>query len=228
MPTFEDQEFGTVTVRKSRSTNTIRASLAPNGTLRISMPALAPLFMAKRMLNASRSQIRELQQVSGQRLFADGMQIGKSHSILVSPANTLRVVTRGQVIHVELPEGEAIDTAGTQQAIRQAVLKALRKEAKSYLPRRLAHLAQEFGFSYSEVRFSHASSRWGSCSSNGTISLNIALMMQDFSIIDYVLIHELAHTKHMNHSDAFWQEVARANPDYKRHRKILKLATPHV
>ncbi|HXH27008.1 MAG TPA: M48 family metallopeptidase [Candidatus Acidoferrum sp.] len=105
-------------------------------------------------------------------------------------------------------------------------LKALRKKAKEFLPSRLQQLAAKHGFSYQKSRLSSAGTRWGSCSSRGTISLNIYLMTLPSELIDYVIIHELCHTKHMNHSRSFWQLVAAYCPDYKQLRRLLKQHRP--
>ncbi len=105
-------------------------------------------------------------------------------------------------------------------------LATLRKKAKYFLPRRLMALAKQFDFSYASVRCSHASTRWGSCTSKGVVSLNIGLMRLPDQLRDYVLIHELCHTRHLNHSPAFWAEVERCDPGYKLHRKMLKNYQP--
>lgn len=115
----------------------------------------------------------------------------------------------------------------TQRA-RDAKKKILTKRAKEYLPYRLDYFAKLYGYEYDRLRFSHANTRWGSCSSNRTISLNIGLMQVPEPLRDYVLIHELAHLNHMNHSTAFWAEVAAHDPHYKEHRKKLKLYSPGV
>ena len=115
----------------------------------------------------------------------------------------------------------------TQRA-RDAQKKILQKKAKEYLPYRLDFWAKKFGYSYSGVRLSHANTRWGSRSSTGTISLNIGLMKLPEPLRDYVIIHELAHINHMDHSSAFWHEVGEHDPNYKRHEKALKMFSPGV
>lgn len=115
----------------------------------------------------------------------------------------------------------------TQRA-RDAKKKILMKKAKDYLPYRLDYYAKLYGYSYDKCRLSHAATRWGSCSSNRTISLNIGLMQVPEVLRDYVIIHELAHLNHMDHSDAFWREVGEHDPRYKEHRKRLKMFSPGV
>jgi len=229
--TLTDPEFGTITVRRSAKASHVRIRVAPDGTLRASLPLYAPLFLVKRLLKDSRTQLRTmLKEHHSESIFEDGMRIGKSHTLIVRPVNQLTATVKrhGQQIIVSLPTGRTLQEPIINQQIREATIAALRLEAKSYLPKRLAYIAKQYGYTYERVRFSHASGRWGSCSSSGTISLNIALMKLPFELIDYVLIHELSHTKQMNHSEEFWQLVASADPAYKLHRKTLKQETPSI
>lgn len=231
MPTITDDEFGIIKITRSAKASHVRIRVGTDGTLRASMPLYAPLLLVKRLLRTSRPEIRALlQEYQSVSSFVDGMQIGKSHSLISRPTNgrECSVARHGQQIIVSLPEEQAIEDPAVQARIRPVVIEALRKEAKSYLPRRLAHLAKQHGFSYQKVRFSHASGRWGSCSSNGTISLNIALMKLPFPLIDYVLVHELSHTVEMNHADAFWALVQRCDPEWRTHRREIKKHTPSI
>lgn len=114
------------------------------------------------------------------------------------------------------------------QRARDTKKRILMKKAKEYLPYRLEYYAKLYGYSYDRCRLSHAATRWGSCSSNRTISLNIGLMQVPEILRDYVILHELAHLNHMDHSDAFWAEVASHDPRYKDHRRKLKAFSPGV
>lgn len=115
----------------------------------------------------------------------------------------------------------------TQRA-RDYQKKALMKKAREYLPYRLEYLAKLYGYTYNKHHLSHANTRWGSCSPNRTISLNIGLMNLPKPLRDYVIIHELAHLNHMDHSAAFWREVASHDLHYRYHEKSLKKFSPSV
>ena len=229
MPTVTDEEFGAITVRRSARATQVRLRVAPDGSLRASMPVYAPMFLLKRLIKSSRPQLRKMLEHSlPQTEYHDGQQIGKSHTLIVRSATRLAVGRSKQHITVDLPPTLTLQSPEVVKKLREVVIGALRLEAKSYLPKRLQYLANQHGFVYDKVRFSHASSRWGSCSSSGTISLNIALMKLPFELIDYVVIHELAHTVEMNHSEAFWALVAKGDAQYKQHRKLLKQESPSI
>ncbi len=231
MPTITDDEFGPIKVTRSAKASHIRLKIGTDGTLRASMPLYTPMLLVKRLIRSSRTELRKMLDEHHQAsVFTNGMAIGKSHHIVTRPTSeqTASVARHGQQIIVSLPPGQEIESTAVQALLRPVVIAALRKEAKSYLPRRLAYLARQHGFSYERVRFSHASGRWGSCSSSGTISLNIALMKLPFELIDYVLIHELSHTVHMNHSEKFWALVERCEPHYKQARWAMKAQTPSI
>lgn len=229
MPAVHDDEFGNITVRTHARTQHIRISVAPNGSLRASIPTHATQKHLRSMIDSSRTQIRELiAKTVPDTVYVNGMRIGKSHSLIVLQGTDFSVRKRDLKLFVTLPPEVKIDQQSVQQAIRSEVTKLLRKEASHYLPRRLKVLAEKLNCTYERVRLSHASTRWGSCSSSGTISLNIALMKLPFDLIDYVIIHELCHTRQMNHSPQFWRLVESADPDYTAHRRSLKQHTPTI
>jgi predicted metal-dependent hydrolase len=101
-------------------------------------------------------------------------------------------------------------------------------QAGKVLNERTQLFASRHGFQYEKIRISSARTRWGSCSSRGTLSFTWRLVMAPLNVVDYVVIHELAHLKIKNHSAVFWTEVARLLPDYKRHRDWLKKNGQHL
>ena len=97
-----------------------------------------------------------------------------------------------------------------------------RREAKRIVTGRVQHFAEKHQFQYKKLRISSARTRWGSCSTNGTLSFSWRLIMTPLNVVDYVIIHELAHTVHHNHSKRFWKLVEKLMPDYKERRKLLR------
>ena len=97
-----------------------------------------------------------------------------------------------------------------------------REQARLYLTERVQYYAQIFNFKYRQVKITSARTRWGSCSSCGTLSFSWRLIMAPPEIIDYVVLHELAHTLQPNHSQQFWVLVQSLLPDYVDKRRWLK------
>lgn len=106
--------------------------------------------------------------------------------------------------------------ASDGRAVRHALRRWLAERAAEVLGHALEQYAGELGFQYERLLIRRQRTRWGSCSTRGTISLNCCLLFQRPPVVRYLMIHELAHTAHMNHSRRFWQTVARHCPDYRR------------
>ncbi len=228
MTTFHDSQLGEIIVRRSSASRAIRIRAGTDGRLVASAPKLTPLFIIKQTVRSSREELQKLLDSSRARAYRDGDQIGQSHQLRLLPGESLQTSFNNREVIVYLPHASNPTDEAIQSEIRRAVIKLLRKEAKVYLDVRLDVLAKRHGFRYQKVRYTHAATRWGSCSSQGTISLNIGLMSLALDLIDYVLIHELCHTRQMNHGTAFWAEVARIDPHYKLHRRQLKTKSPSV
>ena len=101
-------------------------------------------------------------------------------------------------------------------------LERLKKQAKKVLPEKTAYYAQKIGVRYGQISIRAQKTRFGSCSAKGNLNFNCLIMKMPAEVIDYVVVHELCHRKQMNHSAAFWQEVARILPDYRTRRRWLK------
>lgn len=106
--------------------------------------------------------------------------------------------------------------------------KWLKNHAKDIFPRLLSELAAKHGFRYNRLTIRGQKTRWGSCSSKQNINLNYKLLFFPEAVVCYVMIHELCHTREMNHSVRFWNLVSQCDPEYLQHRKHLKQANAYV
>ncbi|TVS11546.1 MAG: M48 family peptidase [Wenzhouxiangella sp.] len=120
------------------------------------------------------------------------------------------------VFHLPALADDALD-----QRISVALKKWLLASGRHTLPQWVAHLAAAHGFRYGAVRVRNQRSRWGSCSSRGDLSINARLLFCPAPACEYVLVHELVHTVHPDHSPAFWNRVAELVPDYQRQQSAL-------
>ena len=160
------------------------------------------------------------------RDFADCDFIGRHHRLVIQPGVRPATTLNDQQLIVKVPDDYT--DIQTSQLVSRGGAKALKAEASHYLPKRLHALALRYGYKYSKVRLTFAKSRWGSCSTSGTISLNVSLMMLPEELSDYVLLHELTHTHHMNHSKAFWDELSEHLPEARELSRALRDYSPYI
>ncbi len=101
-------------------------------------------------------------------------------------------------------------------------IRELKSKAKEILPERVKFWSQKTGLYCTGITITSAKTRYGSCSGKNSISFSYLLMLHSIEVIDYVVLHELAHTKHHNHSKQFWNLVKKYMPDYETRRDLLK------
>ena len=130
-------------------------------------------------------------------------------------------ISKGK-INVIYPAELNYDSKEIQTAIRKGIERALKSEAKQYLPEKVKELAEKFEFNYNKLSLKNIKSRWGSCSRKNNINLSIHLMRLPEHLIDYVILHELAHTVHHNHSKRFWALLDKVTYGAKNLNKELR------
>ncbi|GAB7012624.1 M48 family metallopeptidase [Halolamina salina] len=150
-----------------------------------------------------------------ERQFEEGESfpyLGEEHEVVVEQRpsssvgdDTLRLAKH----HVE-------DTS-----IERALETLYRRNARQRFERRADHFAKEMGVEYEKIEVRNQRTKWGSCSSNGTLGLNWRLMMAPPEIVDYVVVHEIAHLREANHGSDFWSLVAEHDPEYEDHSEWL-------
>jgi predicted metal-dependent hydrolase len=199
--------------------------LRPDGTVRVTIPRRGTFSEARAFASRNVGWLeRQLQRLEDQPKTDAEWK------------NGTEIYFRGDLVRIEIADpgairfgSEQITVSDASVDIRPAVQKHLRKLAAQELPHRIMELAALHGVKVSRISVRNQKSRWGSCSRKGTISLNWRLIQTPGFVLDYIILHELAHRGHMDHSRKFWQEVERLCPDYlqaerwlKQHSKLLR------
>lgn len=212
-----------VTVNKRRASRYLRLSITPAGQVRVSIPTWAPYRAGLEFAKSREDWIRDQRVVV--KPLRHGQPVGKAHHLrFESSPSALSINSRlaGSTVTVNHPAASAFDHPDVQRAAQSACIRALRRQAEELLPQRLADLAGRHGFDYGEVRIRHLKSRWGSCDQHRRITLNLFLMQLPWDLIDYVLLHELSHTRILRHGPDFWQAMTEVLPDTQPLRKKLR------
>jgi predicted metal-dependent hydrolase len=214
-------------IERRRGRRGVRFRVDDRG-LAVSAPLTMPQPRIEALLRESEKWIvRKVAQWSGRRVapleWRDGARLpwlGGHLTLRVAHGTRARSRREGGELWVSAP-------AGDTEAIRRAVGRWYRTVAGDVLKSRTHALAEAAGLAQPKVMISPARTRWGSCNTRREVRLAWRLVKAPPDLVDYVICHELAHLRHMDHSRSFWDEVERQCPDYRRLRAELH-ATDHL
>ncbi len=195
--------------------------LRPDGAARVTVPRGGSLAEAKRFAqrNAAwleRQLLRQALQPRRPETWAVGMEV-----LFRGERVRLEGGTNREAGLIRFAD-QAVAVADAGGDLRPAIEQHLRRLATRELPGRVFELAAQHQLSVRRVMVRNQRSRWGSCSRKGTISLNWRLVQTPLFVRDYLILHELAHLREMNHSRRFWGEVARLCPGFREAEHWLK------
>jgi predicted metal-dependent hydrolase len=221
-------DVGEVLLQKRRGNRSIRLTIGHDGITRVTMPNWTPYHVAEAFARSKVSWIQKQRITKQHHVFEPDEWVGKDHRLTFIHENRKDVTTRvgkSDVI-IRLGFDKEPESPDVQTHVHKAAIRALKQEAKRALPPRLEELADRYGFNYSSVSIKQLKSRWGSCSSRQEIALNCYLMQLPWELIDYVLLHELVHTRIMAHGEPFWTELAKYVPNLPEKRKQMRSYQP--
>lgn len=213
---LEGQEVPVSVRRNARARRMILRVCSRTGAVRLTLPSHVRLSAAERFIDkhtdwlvAERGKLGDFTEPEHGAVIPF---CGVPHELCFTGAGPRKVIVEDGRILV----GGPIDMAAGRLA------KWLRAEAKSRIEARVAVHAGTLGVAYGRVSIGDMRSRWGSCSSQGTLRFTWRLVMAPDHVLDYVAAHEVAHLLEMNHSDRFWAHVGRCVPAYKTERRWLR------
>lgn len=225
---IEIPDVGPVTLYKRRGNRSLRLSVSADGEIRVSLPTWVPYLAGEQFARSKLEWILAHRHAPSPGL-AHGQAIGKAHRLHFVPmARDSKITTRLHQNQIQVFHPASLDPTNprVQKAAQAACIRALKKEAEQLLPQRLRDLAERTGFTYRNVGVKQLKSRWGSCNIHKDITLNLFLMKLPWRLIDYVLLHELVHTKVMRHGAPFWEEMEKHAPHAKSLRKEMSKHHP--
>jgi predicted metal-dependent hydrolase len=221
-------------VRVSRRARRLSVRVYPGGSVEVVVPPGASPVTIERFVGTHRKWIEErvadLSTVAAavdqsRPVSIDLPAIGRKFLVQYRPsANDSRVRVSFAGEGWLLVSGDL----GNEQRIAKALRDWLLSLAQMELQRELEQTARRCGLNFRRLQIRRQRTRWGSCSASGTISLNVCVLFQDPAVMRYLLVHELSHTRHMNHSRRFWTLVESFEPEYRRLDRELLRGWQHV
>lgn len=203
---IKDKEFGDVHIRVNTRTSKLIAHVK-DGAIWVTSPPYVSRSNIIEMIDKHREQLRKIVESAGRRIIDTDYKIDtelfKLNLRYGAEGNMMAYSKLGN-LEIVCPKDTEFADANIQQALRNTIVECMRSSAKATLPERLTKFSKEYNLPFSSVKINSSRGRWGSCSSRGNINLSLYNMLLPLHLVDYVLKHELCHTKEMNHSEAFW------------------------
>lgn len=212
--TIKHAEIGTVIFKKNPRSKRITLKVKTDGTVIVTLPQSVAYKIAEPILHQNIAWVKQqiekakAKQQTTLLSYNSSFQIRKK-SLQILPHNQEQLIVSNQQDKVEVlvPRTWDMSRKEVQEQLQYIITETLRYEAKNYLPERTQELANKKGVLINQIRVKKVKTRWGSCSSKSNINLSLYLMLLPDDLIDYVILHELAHIKHQNHSAAFWNHL---------------------
>jgi len=208
-------------IRSQRKT--IAIIIQRDGKLVVRAPRRASDAQIKNFIDLKANWIKAKQAEAAQRLAQRKSKqfINGETFLYLGSAYPLKIVDQAQA-PLTLQDGYFLLSRSAQSIAKGLFINWYKKQARQVLSERVGLYAAQFRINYQKIRISSARTRWGSCSSRGTLSFTWRLVMAPVPVIDYVVIHELAHTIEENHSRSFWNTMKSMMCDYTQHSEWLK------
>lgn len=204
---ISDKDFGKIHFVVRRSARNITMRVKEDG-LHVTTPPYRSITALLEAIAPFRERLRNVCSEVKQKPFDLNFSIEAECFRLkleTSPLKNFTVSMRDETVVIACPAHADFTTDRVQTLVKNAVMRAMRKKAEEYLPPLVQYWSSLFDLPYNKVTISKARSRWGSCSSKRDISLSFYLMLLPAHLMDYVILHELAHTREMNHGPKFWE-----------------------
>lgn len=228
---FQIDEIGLVTVYKRRGTKRIKLSVDHDGNIKLSMPTWLPYKTGLSYADSKRDWLAEQLKHRSPITLRHGQSIGSKYRLTFELYEGVGVRSRilaSNDIRVQYPTDFEPNDPAVQAVAEKACVRALRTDAETLLPVRLRQLAERYDLRYRSFSVRQLKGRWGSCDQAGHITINLFVMQLPTPLLEYVLLHELAHTEYLDHSSNFWAVLMRLDPLAKEHRKQLRSYRPVV
>lgn len=206
---IKDKEFGTIVFHKNERAKRLSVRIL-NDALRVTLPSGYSIQDAVDFIQSNREKIVKTQSKITQQSILITMEKPLetlTFKVVIKPAERKDIFSslKSGILSIEFPKQLSVNDERTQQYFWNSITYFMRAEAKRLLPARTAALARKFGFRFTDVKIQSAKTRWGSCNQQKNINLSLYLMLLPQHLIDYIILHELCHTREMNHGVRFWK-----------------------